>query len=893
MATTQWYILWACFWCALRKTEADKICIFIRSDQSGKDVDNRMAQAVQDTWGPEAVMMHGGGAGFQQFGHHLSQVTDPTLCTWFLLVPSLNTYVNVPVLSAMLQYFNASQPTLLNLGQDQATSLSSATPYVVSAILATSCGNHIASAARTQCLENAVPCHFHELVTAELRTTLVDINGWNSFSLRDFNSCLLSVFNVRGWVHLYHIHDVVEQSGGMGKCGVLHEELASSSVDAQGSFGTRCGLGRHHVITAQQQRLTLKGDVCIFVPVPLGHDSDVAAVDNVVSMVLAASSTWATNNTVFVLPPVEEEPLGLAERLAGVQLSQLVNAPNDQYEIRAFRGLLLWKHALRIARGGSCKWVMKVPLWSYVQAVALEKRLACFDPSSPWFLGVTTAAYSPGIDPFLFPSNIAGAILSRGLFDNVIVWADFCLSEWAPDMGSSAVDFMEDYAFALCLNDLGKVQGKNYADIDTSFIMVERPSRTLELFTEHSDTVKQCLLVVGTLGSPEDLRVVHEWLTWSQWHQAVPCIGESSFSKYSIADGLGNKQPYFDEAIRLAIYYCKDPKMLEIETELSTRLAGKDPRTGRGNPNGTEATSVPTQGRQHLCIFVPSSARDERFVRAAEVAWENWGTVDTYFVAPTRLSALLDPQTLQFDLDVDTDYAHLPVRTFRLFEALGDSEWAHACDWYMKADADSYMNVPLIADRLRCFDPGQFWFMGLPQIAHGNQGTTTRFASGGAGYAVSRALLPKLAAWSPFCLLQLLQHSGGTGMEDVSLSGCIWKWGRIRATSYLDAGTEVITSEARLNSTNVRTPGSAATTPPCTFVVHSLRPEEVPIARENVQKARDQASPGLSCRPDAEMIRSEADKSYAPLDWGDFSGEPQWDAYDSREMEALISCSSE
>ena len=30
-------------------------------------------------------------------------------------------------------------------------------------------------------------------------------------------------------------------------------------------------------------------------------------------------------------------------------------------------------------------------------------------------------------------------------------------------------------------------------------------------------------------------------------------------------------------------------------------------------------------------------------------------------------------------------------------------------------------------------------------------------------------------------LLQLLQHAGGTGMEDVSLAGCIWKWGRIEA----------------------------------------------------------------------------------------------------------------
>merc|ERR1712129_53238 len=174
----------------------------------------------------------------------------------------------------------------------------------------------------------------------------------------------------------------------------------------------------------------------------------------------------------------------------------------------------------------------------------------------------------------------------------------------------------------------------------------------------------------------------------------------------------------------------------------------------------------------------------------------------------------------------------------------------------------------------------------------GNQGSTTQFASGGPGYAVSRSLLPKLATWAPFCLLQLLQHSGGTGMEDVSLSGCIWKWGRIRPTNYLDAETEVITSEAALNHTQVGFPGSASTVPPCTFVVHSLSPDQVPFARENIQKARDEAEVGvdLLCRPNVEKVRADAERSYAPLDWSNFAGDPQWDTYDDRELEALLSC---
>merc|ERR1711957_1072471 len=108
------------------------------------------------------------------------------------------------------------------------------------------------------------------------------------------------------------------------------------------------------------------------------------------------------------------------------------------------------------------------------------------------------------------------------------------------------------------------------------------------------------------------------------------------------------------------------------------------------------------------------------------------------------------------------------------------------CDWYMKADADSFVNVPLVMERLRCFDPGELWFLGVPQVANGATGSMTRFASGGAGYFVSRALLPKVAAWAPFCLLQLLQHAGGTGMEDVAFAQCLWKWGHVGVVSYVE-----------------------------------------------------------------------------------------------------------
>eukprot|EP00434_Breviolum_minutum_P035988 symbB.v1.2.031873.t1/scaffold3748.1/size51016/1 len=363
--------------------------------------------------------------------------------------------------------------------------------------------------------------------------------------------------------------------------------------------------------------------------------------------------------------------------------------------------------------------------------------------------------------------------------------------------------------------------------------------------------------------------------------------------KFSISDALGNAKAYYDERIRLALYYCKASEFVDLELSLAKRLEGLDPRSGRG----ALAAPVPpaAEERQHLCIFVPSSARKERFVKAAEEAWKIWGTNQTYFVSKNPLSLSLDGQTFLLETDIDTDYAHLPVRTFLLFEALGRPEWVSACDWYMKADADSFLNVPLIEQRLRCFDPAEFWFLGVPQVAHSTRGVMTRFASGGAGYMISRALLPKLAAWSPFCLLQLLQHAGGTGMEDVSLAGCIWKWGRIEVVSYADYETEIITSEAALNRSRVaqkHEDDEPFDVPPCAMVVHSVTVEELPVVQQNIHRARRERPPGAKCIPDPARLAHGASMVLLP----DTEEMPQaesyqWSVYAQREYEALLTCS--
>ena len=106
-----------------------------------------------------------------------------------------------------------------------------------------------------------------------------------------------------------------------------------------------------------------------------------------------------------------------------------------------------------------------------------------------------------------------------------------------------------------------------------------------------------------------------------------------------------------------------------------------------------------------------------------------------------------------------------------MWEALGD--WEDECAWFMKADADAYVDIPAIRERLECFDHEQEWLLGSPQTAEKKgRSKSVTFASGGAGYFISRGLIQKTASYMPVCLLELLQTNGGTGMEDVAFSSC-------------------------------------------------------------------------------------------------------------------------
>ena len=98
---------------------------------------------------------------------------------------------------------------------------------------------------------------------------------------------------------------------------------------------------------------------------------------------------------------------------------------------------------------------------------------------------------------------------------------------------------------------------------------------------------------------------------------------------------------------------------------------------------------------------------------------------------------------------------------------------------------DSHVHVDGLLERLSCFgtaagpDTTKPWFLGVPQVAEGRYGKSSFFASGGAGYFLSRGAVRKAGVYVPFCLLETIRGVGGAGMEDVMLAGCLKKWGDI------------------------------------------------------------------------------------------------------------------
>ncbi|CAK9057130.1 unnamed protein product [Durusdinium trenchii] len=199
--------------------------------------------------------------------------------------------------------------------------------------------------------------------------------------------------------------------------------------------------------------------------------------------------------------------------------------------------------------------------------------------------------------------------------------------------------------------------------------------------------------------------------------------------------------------------------------------------------------------RTHLCVFIPISGRSKKDAALSLAALESWareelqqaaGAQVRFVSVASTVGTPLEPYTLHVPGDLEVDYKRLPVRILKIWHFLG--QFDH-CDWIMKADSDTYVNLRAVADRLSCFDGREEHFLGVvhaivPPRHLREMWAALYFGHGGSGYVVSRGLLPKVANCAPACLEDMLEMTRGDAMEDVIFALCLQRQLQIEVQSY-------------------------------------------------------------------------------------------------------------
>eukprot|EP00929_Paragymnodinium_shiwhaense_P097103 TRINITY_DN58865_c0_g1_i1.p1 TRINITY_DN58865_c0_g1~~TRINITY_DN58865_c0_g1_i1.p1 ORF type:complete len:263 (-),score=28.97 TRINITY_DN58865_c0_g1_i1:43-717(-) len=169
--------------------------------------------------------------------------------------------------------------------------------------------------------------------------------------------------------------------------------------------------------------------------------------------------------------------------------------------------------------------------------------------------------------------------------------------------------------------------------------------------------------------------------------------------------------------------------------------------------------------RHHLCVFVPyttRTAKDVNLIRAALRSWarrskqEAADVLVRYVGVADENGTELECHVLKVPGDFETDYKRLPIRILKMWEHLGLQRFDD-CDWYMKADPDTFIHLRNVAERLRCFDSSSPQFLGVthatvPGAELREWFSSLYFGQGGIGYIVSRALVACVGRMSDHCL---------------------------------------------------------------------------------------------------------------------------------------------
>ena len=188
----------------------------------------------------------------------------------------------------------------------------------------------------------------------------------------------------------------------------------------------------------------------------------------------------------------------------------------------------------------------------------------------------------------------------------------------------------------------------------------------------------------------------------------------------------------------------------------------------------------------HLCVFVPVTSGSKKDMELLPTISQTWGREDLRRAADAEVFIVsVDPNitntlpVLVIPNDIEVIYDKLPLRTFIMWSFLGsDNEFKRKCKWYMKADADTYVNLKAVADRISCFPYWYPQYLGVVHSVHTLEEEDSWlkpvwFGHGGSGYMVSHALVEDAGVLSQMCYDYHKGATGGRGMEDVLFALCL------------------------------------------------------------------------------------------------------------------------
>ncbi|CAK0912163.1 unnamed protein product, partial [Prorocentrum cordatum] len=496
-----------------------------------------------------------------------------------------------------------------------------------------------------------------------------------------------------------------------------------------------------------------------------------------------------------------------------------------------------------------CEWFLKVPAGTYVNVPLLSERLRCLGSSRLLrrsYLGVAQAlVLEERLSPVWLPAAQAGIAVHRELLDQLPQMFLACAREGF----HTPLTRQEGGALGLCLS-MHNVALQPWVDsAEEAFFDSEategqstwaRLQGALDVGAGRISRA-QCLLVASGLSGPqlEDLhRLVGKSRRWFKNQGCVP--GGVSLPELAVQQvvvgGTAMSEPLISVAVRRALQDClvRDAFVsLSVQPRVETASAIPEspaalvtewiqPRLLEG-----PAAALLGRGGHELCVFVLATAASQRYVDDAAAVLRSWAAegparpsgVEVFLVSRTVPAP--ESMALRLPGDADLGFLHNGVRAFYLWRYLAKHH-ADSCNWFMKVDADTFVNLWAVKERLaRYFNASEHNYLGSLKATLTGSGRHMSFATNVA--VLSGGLLRDAGPWLRQCSEDLIRRKLGRGAEDLDLAWCLDLHGGL-SPGFLGARRELLSRNMAFAAGAGRLLGASGI---CALFLHPVHAEEM------------------------------------------------------------------